>query len=323
VEKGIAFGQIPKTTYYPGVKVFNVQMPSSFSENKGKHFRAVLSWTSMVASDPNEETNVISDLNLELREKSTSRLIACCYSFEGNAEVIDVMPSQLVPGGVYELWVRVDFVNFPPDPVADAFDYSLGWVHIVAQWKPGQFVRLYINGIKKPDENTMAPLTYTSDQSTKYYIGKGYEASPPYFRGVIEDINIYAGIINGKFIQSIFHDANYPLYPSAYRAVNIQVSGPGYIVYSHSGFPPITFTDGGSVTGMRIGESEGIDFESQANPGYRAKMTVNGIESIVRDNVWTMSFEQLDPAGTTILLQFKKSRIKNKQHRTRCTMIKG
>lgn len=123
---GLAFGFIHDSTRAGTRLTYNIITPAVFP--KGKHFRAVLTWTNSQNNNATDRT--LSDLNLELWDRNESDWIDLCYSIEDNHEVIDVENSELETHNEYSLEVIVDSLQFPAAPTRDYIKYSLGWTWV-------------------------------------------------------------------------------------------------------------------------------------------------------------------------------------------------
>lgn len=124
---GLAAGKLQNDPALEGtVLSFNVKAPDVLP--RGKHLRAVLTWSRGIPKSGN--ALYLNNLNLELRDKSNNEIIARCASDSDNIEVIDVENKDLVPGKNYSLIIRIDDMNIVPDSLYDHTKYSIGWVWV-------------------------------------------------------------------------------------------------------------------------------------------------------------------------------------------------
>lgn len=127
---GLGFDKIYRDSPPPGNKI-RYNIASTFSDIENKHFRAVLTWSSSISKNESEiDRNRISNLNLNLIEKSTGRIIDYCRSINDNVEVIDVDFDKFRSGEEYCLEIDIVNLNFPPNPTRDYIKYSLGWTKV-------------------------------------------------------------------------------------------------------------------------------------------------------------------------------------------------
>lgn len=120
-------------------------------------------------------------------------------------------------------------------------------------WNPGEFVKLYINNPEEGEEEVITSGIideYYGSSDVRYFIGRGYNESDPYFNGAIENIKLYAGILRHKFIESQFHENTYPVWPNVYKTITINCNNNGGIRHSSSGF--MDFINSGEIKIVRV-----------------------------------------------------------------------
>ena len=76
------------------------------------------------------------------------------------------------------------------------------WIHVVAVWDPEEFLQFYINGEAQIPVTSGIISEYYSASDVRYFIGRGFDKNEPYFKGCIESVKWYAGVLKPKFIES-------------------------------------------------------------------------------------------------------------------------
>ena len=125
---GLAFYTIPNDQSKVGERLkFNVKAPLTFPE--GKHLRAVLTWSCSINSNDDADKS-LTNLDLELVDTSSGKVIDRCYSVEDNIEVIDVPNHDLETGKAYSLEIVISNINFGNNPTEEFIKYSIGWTWV-------------------------------------------------------------------------------------------------------------------------------------------------------------------------------------------------
>ncbi len=126
---GLAYGLIPDDKDLGGErKKFNILTPRIFPE--GKHLRAVLTWSCSI--DRNDiRIRELSDLDLELVDVASGKVLGRCASLEDNIEVIDIPNHILETDKEYSLELLITSINFgTPTYPSSSLRYSIGWTWV-------------------------------------------------------------------------------------------------------------------------------------------------------------------------------------------------
>ncbi len=168
-------------------------------------------------------------------------------------------------------------------------------IHVAVLWNPGEFLKFYVNGNLAQTETYNIIDEYSIPSTAKYFIGRGYDSNSPYFKGAIEYVKIYAGVIQEYLIESQYHAHHYPEWPSARVNIILESSSGGIIQY-HTNYSEqkIIFdpTTNGSQKELTFGENGSLSCSFYAGPGCKVKeviidgVNMGAIEKWVCDKVY-------------------------------------
>lgn len=158
------------------------------------------------------------------------------------------------------------------------------WYHFVTIFKPGVYVKTYVNGVLHYSSTTSIPAILTTPTNPQIEIGHMVASLGNYwFNGSIDDIRIYDRILNQTEISTLYNEN------ICYQ--NITVTDTLLINTNITGFNPVTYKNTIKVWPNPTNDHITIDNGNLANiTGYQIKITNSLSQQVFQSAITQQQF---------------------------------
>lgn len=206
------------STYHIDLTMQNFETNESVSGIRGNAIEFDGESTSLNTTN-DHSLNITGELTVEAWVKPKSapngigRVVVNQYNYNSNDDLGWMLGDEYGPDDHFRFFVwnqtgsayayHYNFFN----------DYKDQWTHVVGVYKPSQYVRLYINGVKVSEDTSDVPAAIINSNKYAPMIGRRSDASTQgFWNGTIDEVKIWNRAVSEQEINASFNAGSYRLY---------------------------------------------------------------------------------------------------------------